>query len=156
MPLDTTSRLLAPFLDRLTDEEMDSIPYGIVQLDLEGRVVSYNKAEAENVGARRRPIGQRFFTDVAPSADVPEFFGRFQEAVRTQRLDETFGFTYSCALMPRRVMVRLYFSTRTNSVWLFVAKPDGNPFDRVPSSPGLSAIRETPAYGSAQITTRVA
>ncbi len=156
MPLETTSRMLAPFLDRLTAEEMDALPYGIVQLDVEGRVLSYNRAEAENVGVTPRPIGQRFFYDVAPSADVPEFHGRFLEGVEAQNLDETFGFTFSCALMPRRVRVRLYYSGRTKTVWLFVAKPDGNPFDRHTAAHGMSAIRDTPAYGSSQIATRVA
>ncbi|HEY0930711.1 MAG TPA: PAS domain-containing protein [Gemmatimonas sp.] len=129
MPLDTTTRMLAPFLNRLNDEELDSIPYGVIQLDPEGFVVSYNRAEAENAGHALRPIGQHFFREVAPSANAPEFHGRFQRGVATGRLDETFTFTYHCDLMPRRVQVRLYLSPQTRSVWLFVAKPDGTPLD---------------------------
>lgn len=130
MPLDTTSRMLAPFLDRLTVEEMDAIPYGVVQLDRDGRVLSYNRAEAENVGVMPRPLGQHFFFGVAPSANVPEFYGKFLEGVAQEKLDDTFSFTFSCALMPRRVMVRQYFSMRTGTVWLFVGQPDGSPFGR--------------------------
>lgn len=128
MPLDTTSRMLVPFLDRLTVEELNAIPYGVVQLDLDGRVLSYNRAEAENVALIPRPLGQHYFLEVAPSANVPEFYGRFLAGVAEQRLDDTFTFTFSCALMPRRVMVRQYFSMRTASVWLFVGQPDGSPF----------------------------
>ena len=120
--------MLAPFLDRLTVEELDSIPYGVVQLDLNGRVLSYNRAEADNVGVMPRPLGLHFFYDVAPSANVPEFYGKFLEGVAEERLDDTFSFTYSCASMPRRVMIRQYFSARTGSVWLFVSQPDGSPF----------------------------
>lgn len=156
MPLDTTSRLLAPFLDRLTVEEMDAIPYGVVQLDLDGRVLSYNRAEAENVGVMPRPLGLHFFFDVAPSANVPEFYGRFLEGVAQQRLDHTFSFTFSCALMPRRVMVRLYYSMRTGTVWLFAGQPDGSAFTRHTASHGMSAIRETPAYGTAHVADRMA
>ena len=156
MPLDTTSRMLAPFLDRLTVEELDAIPYGVVQLDLDGLVLSYNRAEAENVGVMPRPLGQHFFFEVAPSANVPEFFGRFLHGVSECQLDDTFSFTFSCALMPRRVMVRQYFSMRTRTMWLFVGQPDGSPFTRHTASHGMSAIRDTPAYGSAQIADRVA
>lgn len=156
MPLDTTSRMLAPFLDRLTVEELDAIPYGVVQLDLHARVLSYNIAEAENVGVMPRPLGLHFFYEVAPSANVPEFYGRFLEGIAEQRLDDTFSFTFSCALMPRRVMVRQYYSVRTGSVWLFVAQPDGSPFTRHTAAHGMSAMRETPAFGSAQIADRVA
>ncbi|WP_411281591.1 hypothetical protein [Gemmatimonas sp.] len=156
MPLDTTSRLLAPFLDHLTVEELDAVPYGVVQLDLDGRVLSYNTAEAENVGAMPRPLGRHFFFEVAPSANVPEFYGRFLEGVAAQRLDDTFNFTFSCALMPRRVMVRQYYSMRTGSVWLFVGQPDGSAFTRHTASHGLSAVRETPAYGVEQVASRVA
>ena len=120
--------MLAPFLDRLTVEELDSIPYGVVQLDLHGRVLSYNQAEADNVGVMPRPLGLHFFYEVAPSANVPEFYGKFLEGVAEKRLDDTFSFTFSCASMPRRVMIRQYFSARTGSVWLFVSQPDGSPF----------------------------
>ncbi|HCT57843.1 MAG TPA: hypothetical protein DGD08_11635 [Gemmatimonas aurantiaca] len=129
MPLDTTTRMLAPFLNRLSDEELDSIPYGVIQLDPEGFVVSYNRAEAENAGYCPRPIGRHFFREVAPSANAPEFHGRFLRGVAEGRLDETFNFTYHCDLMPRRVQLRLYLSPQTQSVWLFVAKPDGTPLD---------------------------
>lgn len=129
MPLDTTSKLLAPFLHRLTDEDLDTIPYGVIQLDPMGYVVSYNRAEAENAGRLTRPLGLHFFRDVAPSADVPEFHGRFQRGIAEEHLDVTFAFTYHCDLMPRRVQVRLYLSPHTRSVWLFVARPDGTPLD---------------------------
>ena len=121
--------MLAPFLDRLTVDELDSIPYGVVQLDLHGRVLSYNQAEADNVGVMPRPLGLHFFYEVAPSANVPEFYGKFLEGVAEKRLDDTFSFTFSCASMPRRVMIRQYFSARTGSVWLFVSQPDGSPFN---------------------------
>lgn len=156
MPLDTTSRMLTPFLDRLTVEELDAIPYGVVQLDVDGCVLSYNRAEAENADIAPRPLGQHYFFEVAPSANVPEFYGRFLDGVSECQLDDTFSFTFSCSLMPRRVMVRQYFSMRTRTVWLFVAQPDGSPFMRNTASHGMSAIRETPAYGNAQIADRVA
>ena len=57
MPLATTSRMLAPFLDRLTDEEIDAIPYGMVQLDPTGTVRSFTA----DTGL---PAGMRLKSDV--------------------------------------------------------------------------------------------
>lgn len=146
MPLDTTTRMLAPFLDRLTAEELDAIPYGVIQLDDAGIVRSYNRTEAENVGGPARPVGRDFFRDVCPSANVPEVRGRFCQAVDEHRLDETFQHTFSCGPLPRRVQMRMYYSVRTRSVWMFVAKPDGSPLDRIGvREPVL--IRPTPSHG---------
>ena len=127
MSLDTSTRMLVPFLNSLTAEELDAVPYGIIQLDAEGRVLSYNKAEADDAGfAAERPIGRDYFTEVAPSAFVAEIFGRYVEAYSSRYLDETFRFTFIDSMMPRTVMVRMYFSTRTDTIWLFTANPDGS------------------------------
>lgn len=127
MPLDTTTRILAPFLDRLTVEELDAIPYGVIQLDPTGAVLSYNRIEREQAGGVPLPLGQNFFADVCPGARGPEFFGRFEEGVRAEKLDATFAFTFTGATSPRRVLLRMYYSVRSKSVWVFVAKPDGSP-----------------------------
>lgn len=155
MPLDTTSRLLAPFLDCLSSEELDALPYGVVQLSHDGIVLSYNRAEAENVGGIPRPIGRHFFREVCPSANVPELLGRFRQAVLERRFDDTFHHTFSCGPTPRRTQVRMYYSVRTGSVWLFVAKPDGTPLDRV-NVDDVRSIVPTPSHGVDLRTPRVA
>ncbi len=128
MGLESTTRMLAPFLDRLTDEELDAIPYGVVQLDAQGFVLSYNRAEMANaLWNAQRPIGQDFFADIAPSARVPEIFGRFVDAFASQSCDDVFRFTYTCGDLPRTVRLRMYFSMRTDTIWLFTAAPDGAP-----------------------------
>ncbi len=147
MPLDTTSRMLTPFLDHLTDDELDALPYGIVRLHPDGTVASYNRAEAANLGIDRPPLGQHFFRDVALCADVPEFHGRFLVGVAEEKLDVTFTFTFSCTLLPRRVMVRMYYSVRTKSVWLFLANPDGSPFERVPLASKGESVRRPQVSG---------
>lgn len=128
MALESTTRMLSPFLDRLTDEELDALPYGIVQLDADGRVVSYNRAEADDTGfTLQRPIGRDYFSDVAPSAFVVEIFGRYVEAFTSRHLDETFRFTFIHHMMPRTVQIRMFYSARTRTIWLFIANPDGSP-----------------------------
>jgi photoactive yellow protein len=121
--------MLAPFLDRLSDEELDAVPYGIIQLDAEGHILSYNKAEADGTNfTSPRPIGRDYFGDVAPSAFVAEIFGRYVEAYSSHHLDEMFRFTFIDGMMPRTVLVRMYYSARTGTIWIFTANPDGSPF----------------------------
>ncbi|MEQ1692444.1 MAG: PAS domain-containing protein [Gemmatimonas sp.] len=127
MSLETTTRMLAPFLDRMSDEELDAIPYGVVQLDSQGRVLSFNLAEAYELGwPDERPIGRDFFHDVAPSAFGAEVFERHVAAFASHHLDDVFRFTFTHAMMPRTVMMRMYYSTRTGTVWIFTANPDGS------------------------------
>ncbi|MBL0169900.1 MAG: hypothetical protein IPP90_04075 [Gemmatimonadaceae bacterium] len=127
MSLETTTRMLAPFLDRFSDEELDAIPYGVVQLDPEGRVLSFNLAEAYELGwAEGRPIGRDFFNEVAPSAFVADVYGRYVEALASRHLDDVFRFTFSHLFMPRTVLMRMYYSIRTGTVWIFTANPDGS------------------------------
>ncbi|MCA0374160.1 MAG: PAS domain-containing protein [Gemmatimonadetes bacterium] len=137
MSLDTTTRMLAPFLDGFGPEELDRIPFGIIRLDADGVVQACNRAEVLNANYPQPVVGRRFFTDVAPSARTPEFHGRFLQAFAQERFDETFAFTFACGAMPRRVLVRMYFAGRTDSLWVFTARPDGSalglrPFDDYP------------------------
>lgn len=128
MSLDTSTRMLAPFLDRLTNEELDAVPFGVIQLDAEGRILSYNKAEADDTGwSANPPIGRDYFSDVAPSAFVAEIFGRYVEAFSSHQMDEMFRFTFIDGMLPRSVMVRMHYASRTGTLWMFTANPDGSP-----------------------------
>lgn len=155
MPLDTTSRLLTPFLGQLTEEELDAVPYGIVELDHQGIVRSYNRAEAENVGVHARPVGRSYFTDVYPSANAAEFHSLFLQGVADGRTESTFIFTFTCGSLPRRVCMRMYYCVRTRSTWLFTARPDGLPLGLTPGKTP-AALRPTPTHGIDLRTPRVA
>jgi photoactive yellow protein len=68
---------------RLSPEQLDALPYGLITLDAAGRVLHYNDTESRMVGLpKERVIGKRFFAEVAPCARVREFEGRFEELVR--------------------------------------------------------------------------
>lgn len=69
-------------LDALSDEQLDSLPYGVICLAPDGLILRYNVAEGRL--ARLDPntvVGRNFFTDVAPCTNTPEFFGRFKDLV---------------------------------------------------------------------------
>jgi photoactive yellow protein len=58
-------------LVRLSPEEADALPYGLIVLDDDGVVVRYNEAESRLSGLpRNRVIGRQFFDEVAPCTRV--------------------------------------------------------------------------------------
>ena len=89
-------------VSRLSPEELDDLPYGLIVLDAEGRVLRYNDTEARLAGLPpERVIGRNFFAEIAPCTRVREFEGRFRELardptrVRVQSFDFAFGFAHS-------------------------------------------------------------
>jgi photoactive yellow protein len=70
-------------VSRLSPAELDKLPYGLICLDAQGRVVHYNDTESRLAQLpKERVIGRSFFGEVAPCARVREFEGEFKELVR--------------------------------------------------------------------------
>lgn len=68
---------------RLSPEQLDKLPYGLITLDATGRVVHYNDTESRLVGLpKNRVVGRPFFGEIAPCTRVREFEGRFFELAR--------------------------------------------------------------------------
>ena len=108
-------------IDGLTNLELDALPFGAIQLDLQGNILQFNEYEA-NLSNRRAPeaIGLNFFRDVAPCTNVKEFEGRFRQGVREGSLRVTFPYRFNFKPMARDVMVTLFYSGATSTVWVFV------------------------------------
>lgn len=112
-------------IDSMTQEELDRLPFGIIQLDDTGCIRHYNDYESQLAGVPRASvIGKNFFTEVAPCADVQEFAGRFREGVQSRSLDVRFRFRFAFRPRPRDVLVTLYYSAATTSVWVIVQPID--------------------------------
>ena len=108
-------------IETLGAAELDALPFGIIQLDEQGVILRYNTYEADL--ARLRPedvIGRHFFREVAPCTDVQEFHGRFLQGVAARQLDVTFRYHFPFRERPRDVLVTLFFSDATHSVFVLV------------------------------------
>lgn len=57
--------------------EPATIPYGLIELDSSGTVIRYSPACEKNSEELPNIIGQNFFNEVAPFAEVKELKGRF-------------------------------------------------------------------------------
>jgi photoactive yellow protein len=121
-------------VDRMTPEELDRLPYGLIQLDAAGRILNYNAVESRLASiAKQDAIGKQFFTEIAPCTRVQEFYGRFKEGVIRESLDTSFHFHFAFKQNPRDVTVRLLYTRRTRTVWVLISDLNGRPIE--PSSP---------------------
>jgi photoactive yellow protein len=110
-------------IDEMKQAELDVLPQGAIQLDLEGRILQYNLYEQRLAHVKREnAVGRNFFTEVAPCTDVKGFHGRFTEGVKKKSLHETFRYHFSFPTDPTDVSITLHYSASTSSVWVFVRK----------------------------------
>jgi photoactive yellow protein len=86
-------------------ERFDELPFGIIEVDADGRIILYNRWEEELAGLHRSQVlGRLFFSEVAPCTGVAEFEGRFRAMVASGRpareeLDFVFKFPGSTRLV---------------------------------------------------------
>lgn len=72
------------YLLRLSPDQADTLPYGLITLDPSGVVTGYNARESRFSGlASSRVIGRHFFSEVAPCTRVRAFAGLYRQMVET-------------------------------------------------------------------------
>ena len=123
-------------MDRLPDAERNRLPFGVVKLDTEGKILEYNMAEAEISGVRQQDvIGKNFFLDVAVCTQRPEFYGKFRDSMDNKKvLNLIFDYEFQNALYaavhePVKVRVHMFSSYELGGkkiVWLMVKRVGGN------------------------------
>ena len=80
MPVNTVEQRILT----MSETEIDDFPIGIIQVDRNGTIISYNKAQAELAHRNAATtIGLNFFRDVAPCTAVRGFQGKFNAAMTT-------------------------------------------------------------------------
>ena len=82
---------LAEAVERLDRHQTDTLPFGAVRLDADGKVVFFSKSEERLSGFRKQPLGLSFFSEIAPCMNNPAFLGRIERALAAGRLDIRFG-----------------------------------------------------------------
>ncbi len=111
----------------MTEAEIDELPFGAIELDLDGKVLKYNRFEEDLADRKREDVtGKNFFTDVAPCTKVKNFFGVFQEGTRRKSLNEVFDFMFMFRAGAREVRIRMIYSDSPRpGVWIFVTPITG-------------------------------
>jgi photoactive yellow protein len=114
--------------DNLPEQELDTLPFGLIQLDRTGRILKFNQTEAKLARINRdRQIGRNFFDEVAPCTKVREFYGRFLQGLNQRSLYETFGFVFKFDHGWRNVAITMFYSEKTDSVWVLISQTSVTP-----------------------------
>lgn len=78
-----------------SDEELDTLPFGVIGIDRDGVIRKYNLAEARFARLDRADVLRKaFFTEIAPCTNTPEFRGRFVEFIRDGNQAPAVRFSY--------------------------------------------------------------
>jgi len=108
-------------IDRMSETELDALPFGAIRLDKDGKILSYNATESRLTGRDpKRVIGRNFFREVAPCTNVQAFAGRFREGVAKGDMHVIFPYRFDFEMAPRDVTVTLFYSRQTETAWVFV------------------------------------
>ncbi len=110
-------------LGKLTNVEIDKLAFGAVQLSADGRILTYNAAEAGITGrSAANVIGKNFFKDVAPCTDSPQFRGVFDTGVAAGNLNTMFEYVFDYNMAPTKVKIHMKKAISGDTFWIFVKR----------------------------------
>lgn len=120
--IEVDSQSLLNEVGTLSAEELDTLPFGAIQLDATGTILTYNKAEERLSGRKaEQVVGKNFFREIAPCTRVKRFFGAFESGVMRRELNEVFDFVFRFPSGDREVRIRMIYSgVPKPAVWIFV------------------------------------
>lgn len=108
----------------LDAEELDRLPYGVIELDQDGIVRAYNAAEQALAGREAHEVvGKSFFRQVAPCTAVRSFEGRWREFLSSS--DETEHFHFTFPFPKRSVDVAITFVKAGAATFVLVRRRAG-------------------------------
>jgi photoactive yellow protein len=112
--------------DVLTQDELDTLPVGMIQLDRDGTVLKFNQTESSLARVEKSDaIGKSFFDEVAPCTKVQEFHGKFVEGVQNRTLHTVFPYTFRFRDgRQKNVVISMFYSASTDTVWVLVQRPE--------------------------------
>jgi photoactive yellow protein len=99
---------LSELLPRIPDSVKDTLPFGLVKLDMTGKILEYNMAEGELTGVSPDwALGKNFFDEVALCTKTAAFYGRFVEGVKKGFINAVFDYTFDHREIATKVKVHM-------------------------------------------------
>ena len=100
--------------------ELDTLPFGIVAMTLDGTVEHYNIAEGKLAGLTpSRVIGRNFFTAVAPCTNNFMVAHRFAEETE---IDDVINYVFTLRMAPKKVHLRMMKRPESKQMYLVVER----------------------------------
>lgn len=116
---------LAARLDRMDRSRLDALPFGVVKITRQGRVLVFSAREAELSGFRAdRAAGRDWFAEIAPCMGTPAFRGRLEEAAHLGPVDIYLEHTGDFRDPDRVLAVRIVETADRTAFWMAIARLD--------------------------------
>jgi photoactive yellow protein len=105
-------------LSMANNTELDTAPFGIVVMSVDGVVTHYNIAESRLSGlSQTNVIGRHFFANVAPCTNNFMVAHRFETE---QALDQVIDYVFTLRMLPTPVRLRLLKHPSQSRMYLIV------------------------------------
>lgn len=112
----------------LSEDQLGELPFGVIELDANGVVLIYNKAEETLSGmVSSHVVGKHFFRDVAPCTSVKDFEGRFLSFLSSRADPESFQFIFRFPWRKTKVSIAFVRSERGTAFVLVKARTEDAP-----------------------------
>ena len=106
-------------LSHLSLTEIDALPFGVIHVDMTGKVLAYNQTEASLAGRDSDQVrGRNFFRDIAPCTRHPGFLGRFLEIRDGRRRMASFDYVFDHGMNARKVHIEMERSKTSRTIWI--------------------------------------
>jgi photoactive yellow protein len=105
----------------LPKEDLDSLPFGVIELDQDGKILAFNQTEENRACVTAEEvIGKNFFRDIAPCTRVKEYEGRFKAFLLSSEPSAQFSFVYT--LPHERIPIHIMMVRAHGHTILIVSK----------------------------------
>jgi len=104
----------------MSDEGLDSLPFGVIEMDHDYKVLRVNATQSRHTAlAPDRVIGRHYFREITPSANNRDVAKRYQ----VDALDETFPYSLNLQMKSVTVTLRLLKPAYNQRMYLLVNWP---------------------------------
>jgi photoactive yellow protein len=111
---------LAAQIEELSQYDLDHLPFGVILIDRDGKVLFYSETEARETGIGTPPLGRNLFS-ISQCMDSDDFRGRIQRALEEGKVDLEFGWSGDFGKPTRDLRIRVQ-SARQGGVWIFIER----------------------------------
>jgi photoactive yellow protein len=111
---------IAARIEKLSQNELDNLSFGVILLDHQGTVMFYSATEARQSGYGGSPVGQNFF-EVSRCAGRDDFRGEIMRASEAGPVDLEFGWPGDYGDPDRELRIRVQ-SARPGGFWIFIER----------------------------------
>lgn len=103
--------------------ELDTLEFGVIQVDETGVIKFYNKYEAEFEGIPQPMAkGKNYFTQIMPCTCNRIFYERFKMGMLLNNLNYVMPYTFTYRIKPTDVVIHLYRDPTSKTNWILVQK----------------------------------